>query len=841
VTLLAGGGVGSSAQSVTVAASNLVARSVNADDYLAADGTVPLTDKDALDAGTGTVHLTGGAFQLDGKIGSKVQLTSGTLLGLGSVLAPLDVAGGTVDPGENVGTLNAGPSDTTFHSGGTFNADLVTPDSGGGQHDLLQVKGNVDLGSATLTGMVDPGYVPQHGDSFLVIQARGNVTGRFGNPAQLTFSGVPLTVSYQPHAVALVVNHAPVGSPRTLTLDEIDPTFNGMLAATDADGDPITFTLGTAPAKGTVSIDPKTGAFHYTPSAEAEGDDSFTFVPNDGISDGNPVTVTVHITPVAEAPTLHVRDAEGPEGSAIPLDIQSALVEIDPSGPSDLLAITVSGVPGNVVLSAGTNQGNGTWALTPGQLAGLTLTSQEEGTFTLTVTATTTDQPGGTSASTTGTLQVSVADPAVVLQGPPSIAATEGSDTGLVTLATFTDRGGAEALADYTATIDWGDQSGPDTSAVISFSGGVFAVQGHHTYTDEGRYTLTVAVGHDASPVQTVTGTVQVADADVLRADPGATLAVVQGNTFTATVATFSDSFTAATAGDFSASVDWGDGTKSAAQVVGSAGQFRVVAKNAYTRQGSFPIVVTIGDDASGATPTVVNVAATVATDLVLTDTADRPAAFAGLSADERFVQALYLDELGRAGSKAELDGWVAQLHAPGGSTTAVASSIAQSPEGRDHLVKDWYFTFLGRTATGGEEQTWVNHLLQGESEETVLAEILGSSQHEFYQRAQTLVSSGTADQRYVQALYLLLLDRPGSADEVQGWVDALPGLGLQGVASAILHGQEAHRDLFAAYYNVLLHRPADVQEVDGWVRAGLDASAARVGIEGSPEFYSNG
>src|SRR5207237_4258615 len=43
-------------------------------------------------------------------------------------------------------------------------------------------------------------------------------------------------------------------------------------------------------------------------------------------------------------------------------------------------------------------------------------------------------------------------------------------------------------------------------------------------------------------------------------------------------------------------------------------------------------------------------------------DTADRATAFAGLSADERFVQALYLDELGRAGGKAELDGWAARF-----------------------------------------------------------------------------------------------------------------------------------------------------------------------------------
>ena len=60
VKLLADGGIGSAAQSVVVATSNLMARSVNTDQFLTADGTVLLTDSDALDAGTATVHLTGG-------------------------------------------------------------------------------------------------------------------------------------------------------------------------------------------------------------------------------------------------------------------------------------------------------------------------------------------------------------------------------------------------------------------------------------------------------------------------------------------------------------------------------------------------------------------------------------------------------------------------------------------------------------------------------------------------------------------------------------------------------------------------------------------------------------
>src|SRR5262249_11823337 len=101
-----------------------------------------------------------------------------------------------------------------------------------------------------------------------------------------------------------------------------------------------------------------------------------------------------------------------------------------------------------------------------------------------------------------------------------------------------------------------------------------------------------------------------------------------------------------------------------------------------------------------------------------------------GLTRQERFVEALYLDELGRAGSMAEVDGWVGVLNAPGGSQQAVTTAIAGSPEARDHLVKGWYITILGRQANGTEEQGWVN-ALASQSEDQVLSGILATP--EFY------------------------------------------------------------------------------------------------------------
>src|SRR5262249_30653423 len=131
-------------------------------------------------------------------------------------------------------------------------------------------------------------------------------------------------------------------------------------------------------------------------------------------------------------------------------------------------------------------------------------------------------------------------------------------------------------------------------------------------------------------------------------------------------------------------------------------------------------------------------------------DNADRATALAGLNANERYVQALYLDALGRPGSKAELDAWAAFITGTDASLAVVASGIERSPEARTHLVRSWYQTFLGRPAQGNEEQGWVNLLLAGLTEERVLSIILGSPglggdpHGEFYQHAQTLIPSGT-------------------------------------------------------------------------------------------------
>jgi streptogramin lyase len=217
----------------------------------------------------------------------------------------------------------------------------------------------------------------------------------------------------------------------------------------------------------------------------------------------------------------------------------------------------------------------------------------------------------------------------------------------------------------------------------------------------------------------------------------------------------------------------------------------------------------------------------------------------AGLSAQERAVQELYIDALGRAGSVAELAGWASLLPAGATSLTpAVASGIENSPEARDRLVKGWYVAYLGRPALGGEEQGFVNELLGGMSEEQVLSQILGSA--EFFHRAQSLIGGGDANSNFVQGLYDLVLGRTGSAAEVAGWDNLLRSGALTSQATALdfLGSPEYRADVVTGYYTRLLRRSTSTvgqAEISAWVNSGLGEFQIRLGFESSAEFFSNG
>ncbi|WP_188885262.1 cadherin domain-containing protein, partial [Amphritea balenae] len=91
-----------------------------------------------------------------------------------------------------------------------------------------------------------------------------------------------------------------------------------------------------------------------------------------------------------------------------PLDISASLTDLD---GSESLAVTVSGIPAGATLSAGTDNGDGSWSLNSSQLTGLTLSVPEGSTdFDLAVSATATESRGGDTETTATTVPVDIPD-----------------------------------------------------------------------------------------------------------------------------------------------------------------------------------------------------------------------------------------------------------------------------------------------------------------------------------------------------------------------------------------------------------------------------------------------
>ncbi|MGB3513321.1 MAG: tandem-95 repeat protein, partial [Microcoleaceae cyanobacterium] len=193
-----------------------------------------------------------------------------------------------------------------------------------------------------------------------------------------------------------------------ITIDQSELLAND----TDPDDDEITITAFADNKIKNGTLEETKNSFIYTPDENFSGEESFTYTVADSKGLTDTATVNINVTPVADAPTLEILTptVSGRQDEEISLDINANLV--DTSG-SETLSITVAGVPEGATLSAGTDNGDGTWSLTPEQVENLTLipSSEEQTevlTFELTVTATATETENEDTASESNTIAVEV-------------------------------------------------------------------------------------------------------------------------------------------------------------------------------------------------------------------------------------------------------------------------------------------------------------------------------------------------------------------------------------------------------------------------------------------------
>jgi hypothetical protein len=275
------------------------------------------------------------------------------------------------------------------------------------------------------------------------------------------------------------------------------------------------------------------------------------------------------------------------------------------------------------------------------------------------VATTLTSPPGG---------GVTVLDAPLTSSNGTEITGVEGiANPAATLLGTFTDANQGATTADFLPTpggnggsvvVNWGDGSAPQMLMAANLrangspQGVIFGIAASHTYAQAGTYAYTVVVTDDGGATTAISGSAIIADA-VLTASPAPAQPTVSTTeaklfpvpvfappVFQGPVASFTDANPISTTADFTATIDWGDGTPPSAGTVsqpGGAGTAYIVSgSHTFADSGvnggsrNVPIQVIVRDD-DGETLTVANTA-TVADNPIVVTGALNPTSDSGLS-----------------------------------------------------------------------------------------------------------------------------------------------------------------------------------------------------------------
>ncbi|RMG94822.1 MAG: hypothetical protein D6708_03845, partial [Candidatus Dadabacteria bacterium] len=184
----------------------------------------------------------------------------------------------------------------------------------------------------------DAVFTPQGAGSYPLFDARLGLTNNLdrNGGAQVYLEVVP--------------NNPPAAAADTYTTDEDAPltvaAAQGVLANdADPDGDPITAVLVDAPANGTVTLNAD-GSFTYTPNADFNGTDTFTYQADDGLLQSAVTTVTITVNAVNDAPVLAaIGDKAVDENVTLTFSVSATDVDTGDTASTESVTLTATGLP----------------------------------------------------------------------------------------------------------------------------------------------------------------------------------------------------------------------------------------------------------------------------------------------------------------------------------------------------------------------------------------------------------------------------------------------------------------------------------------------------------------
>lgn len=193
-------------------------------------------------------------------------------------------------------------------------------------------------------------------------------------------------------AISIIAD--PAGS-TTLVISNLPP--GSSLSAGVANGDG-SYTLTLPQLAGLMLLPPLyfSGAIELSVTATTLADN---------VASITTAELAVMVEGVATAPILATQPASGMADMMVSLDITAMLLDND---GSETLSIIIGNVPLGATLSAGINNGDGTWTLTPAQLDGLAILPPPYTSGTIHLSVTAISEENGTTASTVAALPVTL-------------------------------------------------------------------------------------------------------------------------------------------------------------------------------------------------------------------------------------------------------------------------------------------------------------------------------------------------------------------------------------------------------------------------------------------------
>jgi VCBS repeat-containing protein len=391
----------------------------------------------------------------------------------GSVLVTIPV---TITPVNDVPVASALPPTTARNT--PVDGQIIASDADGDPLTYAITSAPTN-GTVTINPNGSYTYTPNAGfvggDSFVVTVSDGK-----GGTTTVT---VPITI--------VAVNNAPVASAPPVTTAENTPV-NGQIAASDPNGDPLTYAVTTVPENGLVTVAPD-GSYSYTPDANFAGNDSFIVTVSDGNGGTVLVAVSITVTPVNDAPVASAPPATTTEDTPVVGQIAAS----DAEGDTLTYAVTTAPANGTVTVSA-----NGSYSYTPNA------NFNGNDSFTVTVS----DGNGGT-ALVTIPVTVTPVNDAPAASAPP---VTTAEDTPVSGQIAASDADG-DPLS-YAVTI------APSHGTVLVNADGSYTYTPDANFDGADSFTVTVSDGNGGSVLVTIPVTVAlVNDIPAASAPPAAT------------------------------------------------------------------------------------------------------------------------------------------------------------------------------------------------------------------------------------------------------------------------------------------------------------------------------